>query len=138
MNGPKLEVFVYGTLKRGGRYWAEFCEGRVEASRPARIKGTLYDLHLGYPGARFDESGWIAGEILTFPDPSDLARLDFLEGYLPGRAEAENEYLRFEVEAFDPEGEPVGLVWAYEVTRSTLEKCGGTKLEDGSWPLSLE
>ena len=29
MKFSDLTVFVYGTLKPGGHYWPEFCEGKV-------------------------------------------------------------------------------------------------------------
>jgi gamma-glutamylcyclotransferase (GGCT)/AIG2-like uncharacterized protein YtfP len=43
-----LSVFVYGTLKRGGRYHARYCPTIIDAE-PAAVWGRLYHLPQGYP-----------------------------------------------------------------------------------------
>ncbi|MDQ3638066.1 MAG: gamma-glutamylcyclotransferase, partial [Actinomycetota bacterium] len=43
-----LDVFVYGTLKRGQRNHERFCRG-VLAVREATVRGRLYDLPFGFP-----------------------------------------------------------------------------------------
>jgi gamma-glutamylcyclotransferase (GGCT)/AIG2-like uncharacterized protein YtfP len=43
-----LRVFVYGTLKQGGRNHPAYCRG-ILAVEPARVLGQLYDLPAGYP-----------------------------------------------------------------------------------------
>ncbi len=45
---PPLRVFVYGTLKRGGRNHDAYCRGLIVA-QPARVLGRLYHLPAGYP-----------------------------------------------------------------------------------------
>ena len=52
MSEAVYKVFVYGTLKPGGHYWPQFCEGKVSEVLPAKVQGKLYDLHVGYPGVR--------------------------------------------------------------------------------------
>ena len=42
-----LRLFVYGTLKRGGRYHARFCGGALSIE-PASVRGRLYTLPEGY------------------------------------------------------------------------------------------
>lgn len=128
-------VFVYGTLKPGGRYWPLFCEGKVRAVVPAKIRGELYDLHVGYPGMRLTDTGWVHGVVLTFERARDFYEVDELEGYDPDRAEEANEYVRRRVPCFSPEGEPWDEIWAYEVTESTLRELGGTRIPDGNWPV---
>jgi len=43
-----LRVFVYGTLKRGGRYHERFCRGALSIE-PASVRGRLYTSPAGYP-----------------------------------------------------------------------------------------
>ena len=135
MNTPDLSVFVYGTLKPGGHYWPEFCEGKVVSQRPAKIRGELYDLHLGYPGLRLQGDGWVWGYILEMCDQPAFERLDYLEGYKPGRPEQENEYIRLKVPCFDPQGKPFGDIWTYEITEATLARCKATLIPSGDWPV---
>lgn len=130
-----LSVFVYGTLKPGGHYWPEFCEGKVGEPVPAKIRGELYDLHVGYPGLILKGDLWVQGCILTFEAEADFLRLDYLEGYEPDRTYSENEYIRLKVSCFTPEGEAIGDIWTYEMTEATMERCKGTLIPDGNWPV---
>lgn len=128
------KVFVYGTLKPGGHYWPEFCEGKLAAEpRAAKVRGELYDLHVGYPGLLLKGDSWVWGYVLNFARKADFLRLDHLEGYVPGRPEAENEYKRLRVACFTPEGEALGEVWAYEMTAATMSRHRGTRIESGDW-----
>ncbi|CAA6676398.1 MULTISPECIES: gamma-glutamylcyclotransferase [unclassified Lentimonas] len=128
-------VFVYGTLKPGGHYWPQFCEGKVSAVMPAKIRGELYDLHVGYPGVFMRGDTWVQGTVLTFPRTRDFEQLDVLEGFEPRRSVEENEYIRLRVDCFDPAGEPLGKVWAYEMTEATFQRFAGTRIVDGNWPI---
>jgi len=130
-----LKVFVYGTLKPGGHYWPEFCEGKVVAQMPAKVQGELYDLHVGYPGLRLRGDAWVYGYVLELGDLAHLHGLDYLEGYVPERPEGQNEYNRLRVPCFDRDGESLGEVWAYEVTASTLTRTEGSLVASGDWPV---
>ncbi len=55
-----LRLFVYGTLKRGGRYHDRFCRG-ARSVESAIVRGRIYVLPIGYP-------------VLTVPAASILAR----------------------------------------------------------------
>lgn len=134
-----LTVFVYGTLQPGGRYWPEFCAGKlVDEPVPAKIRGALYALHLGYPGLRRQGKGWVQGYLLSFASKANFLRLDMLEGYDPLRAYSENEYIRLKVPAFSHQGEPLGEVWTYEITETILTRCRGTLLPAGKWPIDSD
>jgi gamma-glutamylcyclotransferase (GGCT)/AIG2-like uncharacterized protein YtfP len=135
MNDSQQSVFVYGTLKPGGHYWPRFCEGKVLPAIPAKIRGELYDLHVGYPGMFMRGEHWVQGVLLTFPSKADFDQLDVLEGFDPDRPEEENEYVRRLVICFDINGEPLRQVWAYEMTETTFSRCAGTRIEDGIWPI---
>lgn len=131
------KVFVYGTLKPGGHYWPDFCEGKLAAEPvPAKIKGRLYDLHVGYPGLLLEGDQWVHGFILEFTNEADFQRLDYLEGYAPGRDESENEYNRLRVPCWTPADSPLGDSWAYEMTPATAQRHQGTLIEDGDWPVN--
>jgi len=133
MEAAEIRVFVYGTLKPGGRYWPEYCEGRVESVQPAKVNGRLFDLHLGYPGLVLGGDDWVQGVVLTFSSPQDLAQLDELEGYRPDRDMSANEYLRLWVDVVDLDENPLGRVWIYEITDSVLKRSGGTLIKGGNW-----
>ncbi|MGJ8640543.1 MAG: gamma-glutamylcyclotransferase family protein [Opitutaceae bacterium] len=126
-------VFVYGTLKPGGHYWSRFCEGKVSRVVPAKIRGSLYDLNVGYPGLVLDDRSWVLGCILTLPRMRDFLKLDMLEGYDETRDSSLNEYTRLKVPCFGPKGETLGDHWTYEMTPSTQQKHECTLIESGDW-----
>ncbi len=128
-------VFVYGTLKPGGRYWPEFCEGKASDIRPAKVRGILYDLHVGYPGLRLGGATWTQGYCLTFRNETDLHRLDELEGYDPARPTDANEYIRLKVPCFTPHDDALGEAWTYEITPWMMVKHAATRIPDGNWPV---
>ena len=130
-----LSVFVYGTLQPGGRYWPEFCANKVNKPVPAKVRGELYDLHLGYPGLRLQGDGWVQGYVLSFKTAEDFLRLDELEGYAPDRPYTENEYIRHKVAAYSNDDEPLGEVWAYEITDHIMARCRATRIPAGKWPV---
>lgn len=131
-----LKVFVYGTLKPGGHYWPEFCEGKLAAEPiAAKIRGLLYDLHAGYPGLLLKGHKWVLGYILKFKTNQHLERLDYLEGYRSDRPDSQNEYNRLKVTCFGIGGEPLGKVWTYEMTKATAARHEGTLIGNGDWPV---
>jgi gamma-glutamylcyclotransferase (GGCT)/AIG2-like uncharacterized protein YtfP len=137
MDPAERTVFVYGTLKPGGHYYGEFCEGRLAAEpQPAKIRGELYDLQVGYPGLRLRGQDWVYGYLMVMASAAELRRLDQLEGFAPDRPKAENEYNRLKVPCFDRTGEPLGTFWTYEMTPSTLARHPAVRLPDGDWPIS--
>jgi gamma-glutamylcyclotransferase (GGCT)/AIG2-like uncharacterized protein YtfP len=133
MTFSDLSVFVYGTLKPGGHYWHRFCEGKICGHTPARIRGELYDLGCGYPGAVFNEAGWIEGVVLEFKHAVDLEAVDELEGYRPGASSKVNEYKRRKMACFARKGDLLGMVWAYEVNPHYLNQYDARLLPDGQW-----
>ncbi|MEM7792344.1 MAG: gamma-glutamylcyclotransferase family protein [Verrucomicrobiota bacterium] len=128
-------VFVYGTLKPGGFYWPRFCEGKVSDVQPAKIRGSLYDLHVGYPGLVLGGENWVEGYVLTFPQEKDFLQLDFLEDYSPDRPATENEYNRLKVNCIGENGEVFGDVWVYEMSEATVQRFAGTLIMTGNWPV---
>lgn len=128
-----LPVFVYGTLKPGGRYWPEFCAGKVKEPIAAKLKGELYDLHLGYPGLRLQGEDWVHGYLLRFRKETDFLRVDALEGYDPNRSYSLNEYIRLKAPAYSTDDLLLGRVWTYEITEQVFMRCQTTRIADGNW-----
>lgn len=127
-----LRVFVYGTLKPGGHYWPRYAEGKVAAHQPARVRGLLYHLRPGYPGL-VEGKGWAQGILLTLKDEAALHGMDELEGYAPGRPEAENDYQRRRVECWDEAGRSLGEVWVYLMLPDKIHELGGVPVEGETW-----
>lgn len=150
-----LQMFFYGTLKRGGRNHT-YCRGGLMTAE-AHVEGLLYDLPQGYPAIvvpeetvlavgtdtpladareanRLNRSGLPApgtptvhGELYTFDDPEErLPLLDDLEDFSPN--DPSSPYRRVLVPVRS-DGGGVSLAWAY-VARHPR----GTHLPGGRWP----
>jgi gamma-glutamylcyclotransferase (GGCT)/AIG2-like uncharacterized protein YtfP len=90
-NVPRY-VFVYGTLRSGGRNDIARFHPKPERAADARIAGTLYDLG-AYPGAVLGGSGEVVGEIYRIT-PELEVQLDALEEVKP---HGSGEYIKREV-----------------------------------------
>lgn len=153
MTDRQLDVFVYGTLKRGESNHDEFCSGALSVS-DATARGRLYDLPFGFPAlvvpaeyildigttdyladaekqratfptATTIDRDIVYGELFTFDDALDrLPALDGLEGFRPG---GPNLYRRVLIPVHAEGG--TQLAWAY-----AIENPSGTYLPDGKWP----
>ena len=55
-----FRLFVYGTLKRGGRYHARYCS-RATRIRAATVVGRLYELNAGFPTIEIPQQSVLAG-----------------------------------------------------------------------------
>lgn len=127
-----LRVFVYGTLKPGGYYHAQYCADRLITAQEAIVYGLLYDLPAGYPALTAGDRP-VYGYLLSFADPAVLQDLDDLEDYRPDRPTVENEYIRQQREVFDLKGRSLGLAWVYLMQPERVEQMGGVLLPDGKW-----
>ncbi len=118
-------VFVYGTLRRAGRFHAivaPFVREAVEA----RVGGVLLDLG-AYPGWVAGE-GTVWGEVLLLRRATEaLRRLDAFEECF-GPDDPRSVYDRVEVEAMTAAG-PV-RAWAYRYRGPT---AGRRRVESGVW-----
>jgi gamma-glutamylcyclotransferase (GGCT)/AIG2-like uncharacterized protein YtfP len=154
-----VQMFFYGTLKRGGSNHAYCRGGRMTAE--ATVEGLLYDLPQGYPALVVPEASVLAvgtddplgdahagnaldrpglrepgrpavhGELYTFDDPEDrLPSLDELEDFLPGDPSSPYRRLLLPVRL---EGGGVIAAWAYAVRGPR-----GTHLPGGRWPAGQE
>ncbi len=117
-------VFVYGTLRRGGRNdIARYRPAPVWVGR-ARIAGTLHDLG-AYPGAVLGGAGWVTGEVYVV-EPAVEAALDVLEEVADDDS---GEYIKRRVRV------EVGGQWldclVYEIHPSRI--AGRAVIANGDW-----
>ncbi|MGD9160890.1 MAG: gamma-glutamylcyclotransferase [Desulfobacteraceae bacterium] len=126
------KVFVYGTLKVGGRFdYPVFSKARKKVEE-AVIKGSLYSLG-SFPTVKIKEKGQVHGEVHTF-SPDDMAvvmsRMDSIEGY---NAECPEKglYNRHQVKAKLPDGS-VTTVWVYEYNGPVTK---AERIESGVWEI---
>ena len=153
----RLDVFVYGTLKRGQRNHERFCRGAL-AMREATVRGRLYAPPFGFPALvvpkedvqttgtgdyLFDAKArsqaqtrpqevspdWdmVYGELLTFDDPEK--RLQDLDALEGFRPGESGLYRRVLVPATLAEAGTTVLAWTYVV-----DSTSGTYLPEGRWP----
>jgi gamma-glutamylcyclotransferase (GGCT)/AIG2-like uncharacterized protein YtfP len=128
-------LFVYGTLRPGGRYWQEFLAGRdLPMSAPTRVADLVLLAGPGYPlavrrhdlaGAGLlapDSAAGVVGEVITVPGGASNELLDDLDA-LEGVPEL------FTRECID------GL-WVYLATPATVANLGGEILTHGDWLLT--
>jgi len=75
------KVFVYGTLKVGGRFAERFDNSRMNVEE-CSINGTMYDTKSGYPMILIGTGDVITGELHTYDDFAGvLDVMDMIEGY---------------------------------------------------------
>jgi len=73
------KVFVYGTLRRGGKNHHLLNDSQC-IFQQCFVEGKLYDSSSGYPVMKQNTSGQICGELYEVTEPQ-LAEIDRLEGY---------------------------------------------------------
>jgi len=117
-------VFVYGTLRRGGRNDIARFAPAPRFVADAQIHGTLYDLG-SYPGAVLGASGPLVGEVYAIT-PALEAQLDQLEEVRPDDS---GEYIKREVSVRVGEKEIACLV--YEIHPDRI--AGRTVIASGDW-----
>ena len=140
-----LSVFVYGTLKPGGRYHQQYCGQYAPEIVSALTRGRLYDFpHLGYPAMTAGE-GWVKGYLFHFFQPANITQqilhgLDLLEGYRPQLTRDEGElnqedtdYDRVRAEIFSCDCSFLQVAWIYRMSKRSVEAQGGVLIPNGDW-----
>lgn len=123
-----LKVFVYGTLKIGGRFAQYFNPYRVSVKK-GQIKGTMFNLG-SFPGVVLNGDTIIEGEIHEYNQAdSTEANLDSLEGFR-GNNNSTNLYNKDIVEVTTDTG--TELCKVYTFARS-IE--GFKKIKEGIWEI---
>lgn len=105
-------VFVYGTLRQGGRNDIARYRPLPELMGRASIAGTLYDLG-AYPGARLDGAGTIHGEIYRITQEVE-DELDVLEEV---QSDGSGEYVKRELRVTGRDGGWQCLVYEIQAER---------------------
>jgi gamma-glutamylcyclotransferase (GGCT)/AIG2-like uncharacterized protein YtfP len=92
---PLRHVFVYGTLRRGGRNDINRLRPAPEYVGMGEVRGVLYHIDW-YPGLTLggEEAVTVVGEVYRIP-PQLEALLDDIEQIVPG---ADSEYFKREVD----------------------------------------
>lgn len=123
-----LRVWVYGTLKVGGKFSPRFDEKRL-SSQPAIAMGTMYNITGWYPGVKFDGKNELQGEIHEYKDKEEVEHaFDSIEGCMGDNPN--NLYNKVKITAL-VNGEPVECI-SYEFNRS-LDNA--QVVESGFWEL---
>ena len=126
----KLKVFVYGTLKEGGRLATPFDNRRLSVKK-GTINGSMFSVSGHYPAVHFGGENVVHGEVHEYTDAKEVQRhMDAIEGYKKDRDG--NLYNRLTVQ-IDVDGELVECeTYEYNSELEELKrrmKC----IEDGTW-----
>ncbi len=128
-----FKIFVYGTLKPGGRYYPFYCQGKTTEEVEAYTWGQLFHLPgRGYPAMTLGERK-VKGILLTFEDDSALRQIDQLEDYSPTRPLNANEYIREERKIYSPRDEALGEAWCYLMDIKKVMELSGIFVPSGWW-----
>ena len=121
---PLRHVFVYGTLRAGGRNDIARFSPTPERIGEGVVAGTLYDLG-AYPGAVLGGEGRVRGEVYRIL-PALEAQLDVLEEVAP---DGSGEYIKREV-VVHVGGAPVRCL-VYEIHPDRI--AGRALIATGDW-----
>jgi gamma-glutamylcyclotransferase (GGCT)/AIG2-like uncharacterized protein YtfP len=96
-----LHLFVYGTLKRGGRYHERFCRG-VRSVESAIVRGRIYVLPVGYPVLTVSAASILArGSVDPLADVATQANTFAQELTVPPDERGDCDDVRGEILVFD-------------------------------------
>ena len=121
-------LFVYGTLKEGGKYHCYLGEAALVAEH-ATAKGTLYDTGMGYPAMVKTAQGEIQGQVYDIPEELWPA-IDDLEGYA---AQAETDLFDKQTAEVFVNGEVMETIVYVANAKGLLKE----KVESGIWDVRV-
>ena len=126
--GAIRHVFVYGTLRRGGRNDINRLAPAPRYLGMGEVKGCLYHIDW-YPGLTLggEEAVTVVGEVYEVT-PQLEAVLDRIEGLVPG---GESEYFKRDLEV-EVDGQPVPCL-VYEINPARVQ--GKARIGHGDWIL---
>ena len=126
--GAIRHVFVYGTLRRGGRNDINRLAPAPRYLGMSEVKGCLYHIDW-YPGLTLggEEAVTVVGEVYEVT-PQLEAVLDRIEGLVPG---GESEYFKRDLEV-EVDGQPVPCL-VYEINPARVQ--GKARIGHGDWIL---
>jgi gamma-glutamylcyclotransferase (GGCT)/AIG2-like uncharacterized protein YtfP len=125
---PPRHVFVYGTLRRGGRNDINRLAPAPEYVGMGEVQGVLYHFDW-YPGLTLggEQAVTVVGEVYRIAPPLEAA-LDAIEQVVPG---ADSEYFKREVQVA-VDGRPVECL-VYEINPTRVR--GRAPIAHGDWIL---
>ena len=123
---PVRHVFVYGTLRRGGRNDINRLQPAPEYVGMGEVQGVLYHIDW-YPGLTLggEEAVTVVGEVYRITRELE-ALLDRIEQVVPG---ADSEYFKREIEVA-VQGRPVSCL-VYEINAARVR--GKQVIGHGDW-----
>lgn len=128
-----IKIFVYGSLKPGGDNYPNFCQGKTIKETKSWIKGSLYDLNVGYPAIVPHPNNRVFGYLFYFPDcPEYLEALDLLEDYKPDSS-CNNTYNRMKTKVYSMDNVLIDEAWAYYLNEKKLKYFNVTHIPSGWW-----
>ena len=120
-----MHLFVYGTLlSTVPSNMAKFLQRRAKLIGPATVVGTLHDLGM-YPGFTTKGADTIVGEVYDIEADRSAQTLEMLDAYEGVTGEAEDEYVRSDIECTLSNGETL-----------TAQTYVSVKLSPDSQPIS--
>ena len=124
-----LKVFVYGTLKVGGRFAKKFDEVRL-STKTGTIQGTMFNINKSFPGLVLGSNTDITGEVHKYKRPEEVEKaMDMIEGFR-GENDPHNLYNKAEVEVETDEGVETCKVYVFARDTADFEE-----VVDGVWEL---
>lgn len=127
-----LKVFVYGTLKVGGRFAKRFDDVRNNV-KTGTIKGTMYNINRSFPGLVLEGDTAIVGEVHEYENAEKVEKaLDSIEGY-HSQDNPHNLYNKAEIEVDTADGTEVCKVYVF-ARETTLFPT----VDTGVWELNNE
>lgn len=125
---PERHVFVYGTLRRGGRNDINRLQPPPQYVGMGEVRGVLYHLDW-YPGLTLggEEAVTVVGEVYRIT-PQLEQQLDAIERIVPG---ADSEYFKRDI-AVDVEGRRIACL-VYEINPAHVR--GRATIGHGDWIL---
>lgn len=129
INIDTVDVFVYGTLKKGG-YFSKSFDSVRERSVPSRIKGTLFNIGNGeFPGVVLNNENEVVGELHTYRERKDVLKLmDHIEG-------VEQKLFKREMTSVKLENNEIKEAIIYTFNQSTDDF---EIIKDGVWKIEEE
>lgn len=126
------KVFVYGTLKVGGRF-AKALDKVRRSSTPAKVVGKLMNVNGFYPGL-IDGDSIVYGEVHEYKEfDKVLEHMDNVEGHV--RHKPEFSLYRRKVVKAEMKGGDTAEVYAYFFNQPTE---GMDEVETGIWKIEKE
>lgn len=129
MSKELLKVFVYGTLKVGGRFAKRFDDLRV-SNKSGKIKGTMFNISDSFPGVVLNGEDVIVGEVHEYTEPTEVEKaLDRIEGFFK-EGHPQNLYNKEVVEVETEDGIEKCKMYTFAPDTDKYQK-----IAEGTWKI---